>query len=114
MATSEKISYFCVMHRAVGVGGAGLKCPPSSPKFWQISTPYLNPGGRLCPPHYNLAPMDFQIFLRPCCRPHTKEDQMSILNINGYLLEILADTYCGTTHIKNLAKVIGTYITFLD
>ena len=31
--------------------------------FWQISEPYHNQGGIICPPHYYCPPPDFQIFL---------------------------------------------------
>ena len=36
-------------------------------RFWQISSPYLNHGGKLCPPHY-YSPLSPQIF-RPFAIP---------------------------------------------
>ena len=55
------------VRRDVGAGGA-----MATPRFWQISQPYLNQWGKLYPPaveglHITTAPPDFQTFVRPCC-----------------------------------------------
>ena len=54
--------------RTVGTGGSRGAHDPPPPSFWQISYPYLNQEGRLCPPHSYMPPTppDFQTFLRPC------------------------------------------------
>ena len=44
MATSGIISSFCVLHRAVGVGGAGLECPPPFQDFSRSVNPISTKG----------------------------------------------------------------------
>ena len=44
----------------------GCRVCHGTPRFWQISKPFLNQEGQFMPTTLLLAPSDFQTFLRPC------------------------------------------------
>ena len=46
-----------VFDRGVALGGTGVAM---APPFWQISSPYLKQGDRLCPPNYYWHPRIFR------------------------------------------------------
>ena len=87
--------------RTVGAGRAGgaaapnqggRLCPPHyylSPIFWQITLILFKPGGQIMPTTLLLVPPDFQSFLRPC------EGHISLVAPTFATVSIfLVQTYC--------------------